>query len=145
MCIRDSLTNRTFSVKYNDSRSTYYSVELGFPQGSVLGPLIFLIYTVDLPETNATTIASFADDVVVLQQKSSSYSDNHQAHLSLLCDWYKKSTNKIYSANKNPRNEIDAGHNPVSYTHLDVYKRQVVRDYLFDYKLLIVIIRADYE
>ena len=32
----------------------------------------------------------------------------------------------------------------VSYTHLDVYKRQVVRDYLVDYKLLIVIIKAVY-
>ena len=33
------LSFRTFSVRYNDSMSTYYSAESGGPQGSELGPL----------------------------------------------------------------------------------------------------------
>ncbi|MQK85101.1 hypothetical protein EI035_23965, partial [Escherichia coli] len=39
--------------------------ESSIPQGSVLGPLLFSIYTADLPISKEVTIATFADDTAI--------------------------------------------------------------------------------
>ena len=57
------LTNRTQYVAVNGALSSVSSVMSGVPQGSVLGPLLFLIHIHDI-DSNITnsTITSFADD-----------------------------------------------------------------------------------
>lgn len=68
--IASFLSNRTQSVKINASLSYQCSVSSGVPQGSVLGPLLFLIYVNDLPSSLTSTIRLFADDCVIYRKIS---------------------------------------------------------------------------
>ena len=49
----------------NGSYSNYSIVESGVPQGSVLGPLLFLLYINDLERNIKSNIKFFADDTML--------------------------------------------------------------------------------
>jgi len=62
---RSYLINRKQRVVINGSCSDYFSIESGVPQGSVLGPLLFLIYINDLEQDIKSRIKFFADDTML--------------------------------------------------------------------------------
>ena len=61
--IRSFLSNRFQQVVLNDQCSSWTSVLAGVPQGSILGPLLFLIYINDLPDNLQATARLFTDDI----------------------------------------------------------------------------------
>ena len=62
----DTLTNflkeRKQRIILNGQHSTWTNTEAGVPQGSILGPLLFLIYINGLPENLVSDPKLFADD-----------------------------------------------------------------------------------
>ena len=57
-------------VLVNGQGSPWIAVVSGVPQGSVLGPLLFLLFVNDLPEWIKTIITTFADDTKLWTQIS---------------------------------------------------------------------------
>jgi hypothetical protein len=64
---KDYLTDRKQRVTIDGHHSTWLPVTSGVPQGSILGPLLFLLYINDLPTklNNDTDCAIFADDTKI--------------------------------------------------------------------------------
>ena len=52
--IHSYLTHRTFRVKYDSSLSEWHNIKEGVPQGSVLAPTLYNIYTHDIPISQYT-------------------------------------------------------------------------------------------
>ncbi|GFX71000.1 RNA-directed DNA polymerase from mobile element jockey [Trichonephila clavipes] len=66
--IHNFLHNRTFRVRVNNSYSNTGSCLSGVPQGSVLSPYLYNIYTHDFPQHSTVSTCLFADDSAVLSQ-----------------------------------------------------------------------------
>ena len=84
------LTNRRQHVKLNDVISNDYNITCGVPQGSILGPLLFLIYINDMHKALInSTVFHFADDTNLLFS-SKSANELHKVinnELKLLYEW----------------------------------------------------------
>ena len=75
----------------NGSTSEWAAVTSGIPQGSVLGPILFVIYINDMPEMVASTVYLFADDTKIYRRIQNDQ-DRHklQEDLNNLQDWSDK-------------------------------------------------------
>jgi len=59
---KNYLANRKQRVVLNGSESDWGEIKAGVPQGSVLGPLLFLVYINDLEKGIKSSVKFFADD-----------------------------------------------------------------------------------
>ena len=74
------LENRKQYVCVNNVKSSLQKIKSGVPQGSVLGPILFLLYINDLPNALPSPPRLFADDTFLL------YSSNDIHQLKSLCN-----------------------------------------------------------
>ena len=89
--IRNFLTNRFQRVVINAAMSKAAPVSSGIPQGSVLGPILFLVYVNDLPEVVSNKVKLFADDTKMYQEvNDSNQKEEMQENLNKIMDWSTK-------------------------------------------------------
>ena len=69
--IKNFLVNRTMRVVLEGASSTETRVLSGVPQGTVLGPLLFLCHLNDLPDVVSSQVRLFADDCLVYREINS--------------------------------------------------------------------------
>ena len=95
--IQSFLSNRQLKVVLDGQESACYSINAGVPQGSVLGPILFLLFINDLPDDLLSQIAIYADDTTVYdcQEETDAFSMLDQARclesdLQDIVEWGKK-------------------------------------------------------
>lgn len=101
LLIENYLNDRKQLVHYNGSNSEMKNISRGVPQGSILGPLFFIIYINDLHRaTSLFDSILFADDsnfvapIKKFGETDAEISTNIQIELNVICDWLK--ANKLF-------------------------------------------------
>ena len=89
--IEDFLTDRQQRVSINGKTSNWRNVLSGIPQGSVLGPTLFVLYINDLPEVINSNILMYADDTKIFTSVNSQTEyETMQQDLNNMQDWADK-------------------------------------------------------
>ena len=93
---RNYLTDRKQFVYINGVKSEEKIIKCGVPQGSVLGPLLFLLYINDLPKCTDFFTLLFADDTTfqIWHKNLKSLFELANEELIKASEWFK--TNKLH-------------------------------------------------
>ena len=84
------LENRTFLVNVENKFSNPGNLTCGVPQGSILGPLIFLLYVNDMSTSVDCDLLLYADDscLVFTGSNIKDIENNLNRNFESLCDWF---------------------------------------------------------
>ena len=89
--LEDWLSDRKQRVVINGKESEWHNVKSGVPQGSVLGPVLFIVYINDIDEGINCKISKFADDTKIMSKvTSTSQWQELQCDLNKLTRWAEK-------------------------------------------------------
>ena len=134
--LRDYLSDRKQKTIVDSSYSKYQSITSGVPQGSVLGPLLFLLYVEDLLRTIISKcpnlqLFSFADDIKIIGTNQSEL----QKALDIVNTWTQiwqlevnpvKSEHFIVSRNSHTQHTLT--NNTYNFNNIVINKTDIVRD-----------------
>jgi hypothetical protein len=134
------LTSRTMIVIVNGTQSKSEKLTIGVPQGSILGPLLFIIYLNDLCALNLFSILIlYADDITLFYHEKDIYTvrdrlksdieqiNNWLKHNQLILNWDKT---KIMPFNHSKRDHIGPLTRPTNiYINIDNHEIEFVDEF----------------
>ena len=84
------LSNRLFRVNLENCYSDPSNITCGVPQGSILGPLLFLIYVNDMPQAVKSNLFLCADDSCLVFQEKDAIEIEKQLNedFTNICEWF---------------------------------------------------------
>ena len=86
--ITEWLTKRQQRVVLDNKASDYLPVKSGIPQGTILGPLMFLLHINDIDQNISSTIRLFADDCIMYRTVTTrEEASSLQYDLDKIYDW----------------------------------------------------------
>ena len=85
--IANFLTGRRQNVRYQDTLSDWSSIHAGVPQGTRLGPPIFLSMINDAAPPSSIKAFKYVDDMTFVESRRSSQPSNMQEAVSSLSRW----------------------------------------------------------
>lgn len=90
--LENYLKDRKFRVRVDGAYSSFRTIKAGVPQGSVLGPILYVLFTYDIPTHDDTLTATFADDSAKVAVGTTLREANDKLQLALneLSKWRKK-------------------------------------------------------
>lgn len=100
--LKSYLKEKYYQVISGEAVTGLYPIATGVPQGSVLEPLLYLLYTADLPTSHLVTIGTFAGDTAILASHTNPITASTvlQDNLNKISIWkrnWRIKTNKIKS------------------------------------------------
>ena len=92
------LENRTFCVNIENDYSNSGTLNCGVLQGSILRPLIFLIYVNDMPQSVNCDLRLYADDTCLgfTDKNIKTIENNLNKNFNSLCDWFVEKINPVF-------------------------------------------------
>ena len=100
------LENRSVIVNIEKSFSEPTTITCGVPQGSILGPVLFLLYVNDMPQAVSCELLLYADDTCLVY----SHKNVEEIEIKLntdfnnLCDWFEDNKLSIHLGEDKTKN-----------------------------------------
>ena len=87
---KSCLSERIFLVNIENKLSDFGKISCGVPQGSILGPLLFLAYVNDMSQAVTSTLLLYADDSCILYQHKAVVQIDKRLNEDFenLCNWF---------------------------------------------------------
>ena len=114
------LDNRFFRIKQHQEFSNLYPIESGVPQSSILGPMLYLLFTSDLPIPENSIVATFADDTCILADGENEIESTRklQHAVNQLAEWTSKWNIKL---NESKSSHINFTNKTIRYLPIDIH------------------------
>ena len=129
------LSDRAFKVNnINNHFSDLSKISCGVPQGSILGPLLFLLYVNDMPQAVHSDLFLYADDSGLTFQHKDVHTIEHQLNKDFanLCEWFVDNKLSIYLCEEETKCMLNIMYNG---TEIEQYSKVTYLGCLLDEKM----------
>ena len=86
------LKNRSQAVNINSILSDFKDINIGIPQGSILGPFLFIVFVNSLPDSVKCRCVMYADNTTLLYSSSDpsvTLEFELKQNLDMVANWFK--------------------------------------------------------